>query len=117
MDATMGQLVYLPAGVAGPDLDAFLGDVLTGWRRAQLAQNFSPNTARRRVASVLRMGDFVGSYLWQWTAADADGFFGHLRGVRKLAHTRVDTLMTARHTAVASADVRAVTLPYFVSFG
>src|SRR5271166_4802985 len=25
----MGQLVYLPAGVAGPDPDAFLSDVLT----------------------------------------------------------------------------------------
>jgi len=37
--------------------------------------------------------------------------------VSKLAHTRVDTLMTVRHTAVGSADVRAVTLPYFVSFG
>lgn len=60
MDAPMGRLVYLPAGVAGPDPDAFLSDVLTGWRRAQLAQNFSPDTARRRVASVLRMGDFVG---------------------------------------------------------
>ena len=24
---TMGQLVYLPAGVAGPDPDAFLSDV------------------------------------------------------------------------------------------
>jgi hypothetical protein len=24
VDATMGQLVYLPAGVAGPDPDAFL---------------------------------------------------------------------------------------------
>lgn len=94
MDATMGQLVYLPAGVAGPDPDAFLSDVLTGWRRAQLAQNFSPDTARRRVASVLRMGDFVGSYPWQWTAADADDFFGHLRGVRNLAHTTVRAYQT-----------------------
>jgi len=64
VDATMGRLVYLPAGVAGPDPDAFLSDVLTGWRRAQLAQNFSPDTARRRVASVLRMAEFVGSYPW-----------------------------------------------------
>ena len=94
MDATMGQLVYLPAGVAGPDPDAFLSDVLTGWRRAQLAQNFSPDTARRRVASVLRMSDFVGSYPWQWTAADADEFFGHLRGVRNLAHTTVRAYQT-----------------------
>jgi hypothetical protein len=50
----MGQLVCLSAGVAGPDPDAVLSDVLTGWRRAQLAQNFSADTARRRVASVLR---------------------------------------------------------------
>jgi hypothetical protein len=70
----MGQVVYLPAGAGGPDPDAFLDDVLTGWRRAQLAQNFSHDTARRRVASVLRMGDFVGSYPWQWTVADADDF-------------------------------------------
>lgn len=61
----------------GVDPDAFLSDVLTGWRRAQLAQNFSADTVRRRVASVMRMGDFAGSYPWQWTAADADDFFGH----------------------------------------
>lgn len=94
MDAMMGRLAYLSAGVAGPDPDAFLSDVLTGWRRAQLAQNFSPDTARRRVASVLRMGEFVGSYPWQWTAADADDFFGHLRGVRNLAHTTVRAYQT-----------------------
>ena len=87
--------VGVPAGgCCGPRPDAFLGDVLTGWRRAQLAQNFSPDTVRRRVASVLRMGDFVGSYPWQWTAADADDFFGHLRGVRNLAHTTVRAYQT-----------------------
>ena len=37
----MGRLVYLPAGVAGPDPEAFLDDVLSGWRQAHLAQNFS----------------------------------------------------------------------------
>lgn len=37
VDAPMGRLAYLPAGVAGPDPDAFLSDVLTGWRRAQLS--------------------------------------------------------------------------------
>jgi hypothetical protein len=45
----MGRLTYLPAGVSGPDPDAFLSDVLTGWRRAQLAQNFSTDTARHRM--------------------------------------------------------------------
>ena len=65
VDATMGRLVYLPAGAGGPDPDAFLSDVLTGWRRAQLARNFSPDTARRRMASVVRMGDFVDVALRQ----------------------------------------------------
>lgn len=60
--ASMGRLAYLPAGVSGADPDAFLSDVLTGWRRAHLAQNFSTGTARHRVASVLRMTDFVGSH-------------------------------------------------------
>jgi hypothetical protein len=77
--------------------------VLTGWQRAQLAQNFSPGTARRRVVSVQRMGDFVGSYPWQWTAADADDFFGHLRGVRNLAHTTVSAYQTDVKLFVDSA--------------
>ena len=94
MDAPMGRLAYLPAGVSGPDPDAFLSDVLTGWRRAQLAQNFATDTARRRVTSVLRMTDFVGSYPWQWTPADADDFFGHLRGVLNRAHTTVRAYQT-----------------------
>jgi hypothetical protein len=90
----MGRLVYLLAGVADPDPDAFLDDVLTGWRRVQLAQNFSPDTTRRRVASVCGWASFVGAYPWQWTAADADDFFGHLRGVRNLAHTTVRAYQT-----------------------
>lgn len=55
----MGRLVYLPAGAGGPDPDAFLDDVLSGWRQAQLAQNFSGNTVRRRAGSVKQMTEFV----------------------------------------------------------
>lgn len=57
MDATMGQWVYLPAGVAGSDPDAFLSDVLTGRRRAQLAQNFRCSiisASKRGLEHVLR---------------------------------------------------------------
>ena len=67
MDDAMGRLVYLPAGASGPDPEAFLEDVLTGWRRAQLAQGTSTETIRRRNAQVLRMADFVGAFPWQWT--------------------------------------------------
>ena len=90
----MGRLVYLPAGSAGPDPEAFLGDVLAGWRRAQLAQNFTADTVRRRAASVRQMVEFVGRYPWQWSPADADEFFGHLRGVKNLAHTTVRAYQT-----------------------
>ncbi len=57
----MGRLVYLPAGAAGPDPEAFLDDVLSGWRQAHLAQNFSGNTVRRRASSVKQMTEFVGT--------------------------------------------------------
>ena len=93
MDATMGQLVYLPAGVAGPDPDAFLSDVLTGWRRAQLAQNFSPDTA-------CAGGVGVADGRFRWVLIRGSGLrpmpmiFGHLRGVRNLAHTTVRAYQT-----------------------
>ena len=90
----MGRLVYLPAGSAGPDPEAFLGDVLAGWRQAQLAQNFRSDTVRRRAASLRQMVEFVGRYPWQWSPSDADEFFGHLRGVKNLAHTTVRAYQT-----------------------
>ncbi|MBX4171784.1 tyrosine-type recombinase/integrase [Rhodococcus sp. DMU2021] len=90
----MGRVVYLPAGENGPDPEAFLDDVLAGWRQAQFARNFSGDTVRRRVRSVEQMIEFVGSYPWQWSPADADDFFGHLRGVRNLAHTTVRAYQT-----------------------
>jgi hypothetical protein len=94
MDDSMGRLVHLPAGVAGLDPDAFLEDVLTGWRRPQLAQGTSSDTIRRRTAQVLRMTDFVGTSPWQWTPADADDFFGHLREVLNRAHSTVRAYQT-----------------------
>jgi len=51
----VGRLVCLPAGAGGPDPEAFLDDVLSGWRQAHLAQNFSGDTVRRRVSSVKQM--------------------------------------------------------------
>ncbi|GAA4684611.1 tyrosine-type recombinase/integrase [Gordonia humi] len=84
-----GRLIYLPAGEAGPDSESFLRDVLEGWRRAQLAQNFRPTTADRRIKLIQRMADFVGSPPWQWSPSDADEFFAHLRGVRNLSHATI----------------------------
>ena len=94
MDGQMGRLVYLPTSDSGPDAEAFLNDVLTGWRQSQRAQNFSAGTVGRRERSVRRLADFVGSYPWQWRPSDVDEFFGHLRGVRNLAHSTVRAYQT-----------------------
>jgi len=67
VDATMGQLVYLPTGVAGPDPDAFLSDVLTGWRRARGVRNLAHTTVRAYQTDVKLFLDC------QWTAGTAHG--------------------------------------------
>jgi len=84
-----GRLSWLPTPQVRADPDAFLGEVLTGWKRQQLANNFGVKTVQRRTAAVLRMASFVGSYPWEWLPGDADDFFAHLRGVENLAHQTV----------------------------
>lgn len=81
-----GRLIYLPAESGSAVSESFLDDVLGGWRRAQITQNFRASTADRRIKLIHRMVDFVGSPPWQWTPHDADEFFAHLRGVRNLSH-------------------------------
>jgi len=83
-----GRLSWLPTPEVRADPDAFLGEVLTGWKRQQLANNFRVKTVQRRTAAVLRMASFVGSYPWEWLSGDAD-FFAHLRGVENLSHQTV----------------------------
>lgn len=62
-----GRLIYLPSD-PGPVLaESFLKDVLAGWRRAQLTQNFRAGTADRRIKLIHRMVDFVGSQPSQWS--------------------------------------------------
>lgn len=94
MNDKLGLVSYLPAAVAVADPDEFLSSVLTGWKRQQLAQNFSLETAKRRTRSVMRMASFVGKHPWQWQLADADDFFSHLRGVENLSHNTVRAYQT-----------------------
>ena len=85
----LGRLAYLAVPSAPPDPDAFLSDVLTGWKRRQLAENMNPKSVARRLASVLRMAEFLAKYPWVWLRGDADEYFAHLRGVRNLSHNTV----------------------------
>ena len=94
MSDRIGRLSCLPAAVARADPDEFLSDVLTGWKRQQLAQNFSVETAKRRTRSVMRMASFVGKHPWEWLTGDADEFFSHLRGVENLSHNTVRAYQT-----------------------
>lgn len=94
MSDKIGRVSYLPTAVAAADPDEFLSDVLTGWKRQQLAQNFSLETTKRRTRSVLRMASFVGKHPWEWLPGDADDFFSHLRGVDNLAHNTVRAYQT-----------------------
>ncbi|QDE34838.1 site-specific integrase [Microbacterium foliorum] len=94
MKDKLGQVTYLPTVVSAADPDEFLSEVLNGWKRQQLAQNFSLETAKRRTRSVMRMASFVGKHPWQWLPADADDFFSHLRGVENLSHNTVRAYQT-----------------------
>ena len=84
-----GRLIYLPTESAGADPEAFLRDVLSGWRKAQLAQGFKSDGADRRERLIFRVMDFIGAPPWQWTPRDADDFFAHQRGVKNLARSTV----------------------------
>lgn len=85
----MGGLSFLPLPDRGPDRDAFLSEVLTGWKRQQLTQNFVERTIKRRLKSVLAFADFTGKFPWEWTLGDADEYFAHLRNVRGLVQETI----------------------------
>ena len=94
MGDQFGGLAFLPLPNREPDRDAFLSEVLTGWKRSHLAQNFTLQTTKRRVASVMRLADFSGKYPWDWGPIDADELFAHLRGVENLALSTVRAYQT-----------------------
>nr|WP_236822433.1 site-specific integrase [Arthrobacter sp. AK-1] len=94
MGDKFGGLAFLPLPNREPDRDAFLSEVLTGWKRSHLAQNFTLQTTKRRVASVMRLSDFSGKYPWEWGPVDADELFAHLRGVENLALSTVRAYQT-----------------------
>lgn len=88
-----GGLIWLPLATP-PDQEQFLGQVLDGWKRQQLAQNLGLSTIQRRNRSVLRMVSFVGKAPWDWLAGDVDDFFAHLRGVQNLSHSTIRAYQT-----------------------
>ena len=85
MAEKMGRLSHLPVPAVQNDKDGFFEQLLTGWKRAQFTKNFTERTVKRRLRTVMRFTDFTGKYPWEWTPADADEFFDHLRGVNNVA--------------------------------
>lgn len=85
MTEIIGGLAFLPLPDRQPDNDSFFSEILTGWKRAQLARNFSDRTIARRLRSVMRFADFTGRYPWEWTPSMADEYVAHLRGVKNLS--------------------------------
>lgn len=81
----LGGLSFLPRPDRQYDGDGFFEQVLTGWKRSQFAQNFTDRTVARRLRSLVRFADFCGKYPWEWTPADADDYFDHLRGVANVS--------------------------------
>lgn len=63
----LGGLSFLPRPDRQYDGDGFFEQVLTGWKRFQFAQNFTDQTVRRRLRSLVRFADFCGKYPWEWT--------------------------------------------------
>lgn len=82
--AKLGSLSFLPKPDRQPDGEGFFHEVLTGWKRSQLTQNFVETTIKRRISNVIRFADFTGKYPWEWLPVDADDYFAHLRGVLNL---------------------------------
>lgn len=84
-----GRLSFLTFGEGAPEPDAFLGEVLDGWDRAQRAADLDRGTVRSRRARVLDLVEFSGHYPWDLSVSDAGEYFAHARGVRSLAHSTV----------------------------
>ena len=74
-----GSLSFLPLPDRGPDKDAFLAEVLTGWKRQQYTKNFTEKTISRRINRVLDFCDATGKFPWEWMPTDADEYFSSIR--------------------------------------
>ena len=63
--------------------------ILAGWRDQQLARNLAFCTVEARVGQVKAFAVYVNAFPWQWSAAQADEWFGDLRAVRHCARSTV----------------------------
>lgn len=94
MDPLEGQLIRLPLRQGAVSADAVFEDMLTGWKRQQLARNFTVGTIRGRESLVRRFVDHTGHFPWDWTVGDADDFFAHERSIVSLAFATIRAYQT-----------------------
>src|SRR5258706_13746118 len=59
---------------------AVLEAMLEGWARQQRTRGLAADTVRSRLALVRRVCEFSNLHPWQWTSAEIEAFFDHLRG-------------------------------------
>ncbi|HZE03336.1 MAG TPA: site-specific integrase [Pseudonocardiaceae bacterium] len=75
--------------------DQVLQDMLTGWRRQQLARNLSFATIDGRARLVGRFIGHANEMPWSWTVQHVDEFFGDLRVEHLLSRSTVRTYQNA----------------------
>ena len=79
-------MVSFPHREPEPDADAFLGEVLAGWARAQRSRSLRDHHISVGRRNVMHLADFSGKFPREWLPADADEWFAHLRAVKNLTH-------------------------------
>lgn len=94
MDQRDSRVIRFPARQEALDADTVFGDMLTGWRRQQLARNFKISTINQRESLVRRFADHSGHFPWEWTVGDVDMFFAHERSISNLAYSTIRTYQT-----------------------
>jgi len=71
-----------------PEHEAF-ESMLDGWRAQRLSRSLSVATVDAGARVVVRFQEQVGTYPWEWSAPDLEGFIAHLRSHEGLPHSIV----------------------------
>jgi len=75
--------------------DQVLEEMLSGWRRQQLARNLALATIESRERLVRRFLGFTNEMPWHWTVQHVDEFFGDLRAEHSLRQSTVRAYQNA----------------------
>jgi len=91
----VGRVIELPGVRYLQAADQVLEEMLSGWRRQQLARNLALATIESREKLVRRFLGFTNEMPWRWTVQHVDEFFGDLRAEHSLRQSTVRTYQNA----------------------